>query len=33
MDSIRSSLTVFLAERAAELAFVEPRVTKHDNRA
>jgi hypothetical protein len=33
MHIIRSSLTVFVAERGAELALVEPRLAEHDNRA
>jgi hypothetical protein len=30
MDGIRSSLTEYLARRAAELGFVEPRLAEHE---
>jgi hypothetical protein len=33
MDGIRSSLTQYLARRAAQLGFVEPRLAEHDLRA
>jgi hypothetical protein len=33
MDGIRSSLTLYLSRRAAELGFVEPRLAEHNLRA